>query len=68
VLRITSDTPHRVEGRLLRPSGRFGTLAFDVPAGTKVVRFTRTREGRRLARGRYSLRLGSAQVVKFRVR
>lgn len=68
VLRITSDTPHRIGGTLKRGGATFGTLHFDVPAGTRTVRFTRTREGKRLARGRYSLKLGSARVVKFRVR
>ena len=68
VLRITSDTPHRVEGELRRNGRAAGTMAFDVPAGTKTVRFTHTREGSRLRRGRYSLKLGTAPVVRFRVR
>ena len=68
VLRITSDAPHRLEGRLSKPNGRFGSVAFDVPAGTRTVRFARTRDGRRLTRGRYSVKLGSAPVVRFRVR
>ena len=68
VLRITSDTPHRVEGTLKRGSSAFGTVAFDVPAGAKTVRFTRTAAGKRLTRGRYSLALGSAPPVRFRVR
>jgi plastocyanin len=69
VLRVTSDTAHRVEGRLRRePSGHFGTVSFDVPKGTKTVRLTRTSAGRRLAPGRYSLELGSARSIRFRVR
>jgi plastocyanin len=69
VLRVTSDTAHRLQGRLLRePAGVFGTVAFDVPAGTKTVRFTRTSAGRRLTPGRYSLKLGTARSIRFRVR
>ena len=68
VLRITSDTPHRIQGTLRRNGRTFGKVAFDVPAGTRTVRFTRTRTGKRLARGRYSLKLGTAPTVRFRVR
>jgi hypothetical protein len=77
-LRIDLTAPARVTGTLTRrvrrgtPFRRFGTLDFGhVAAGPRTLAFTRTRAGRRLARGRYRLALaaaGSTRTLAFAVR
>lgn len=73
-LRVTSDRARTLTGTLRRGTRRFGSLRLRARKGTRVVRFTRTRAGRRLARGSYRLTLrargayGLPVTVRFRVR
>jgi plastocyanin len=68
-LRISSDGETTLDGTLRRSGRLFGRLRIDVLPGTRTVRFTHARGGRRLARGRYALAFkGLDGVVRFRVR
>lgn len=77
-LLINLSRAARVRGTLKRRAldrpgraRRYGTLDFGtVGEGRRVLRFARTRSGRRLARGRYSLTIrveGESRVLRFSV-
>jgi plastocyanin len=77
-LRIDLSAPARVKGVLKRralngqgKARRFGALDFGtVGAGRRLLRFQRTKSGRRLTRGRYALMIRAgrdSQVLRFKV-